>query len=416
MMGGDDQARTQVEAMGGCAVEANAGIEVDLPAAESLGLLEQPVEQLAPVSAAADPRQGREIVDVEVVAPGEAVAGAEAGYGTGAGPALLEEPDQPVTLGAKRPVDQADEGLLVGEIGAQRLHDGKGQTGVRRQQLADHARILAPPVGSPALPNVDAGGTELHFVRAGSGEPMLLIQGMSATHLTWGRAFLALLEHSFDCIVFDNRGMGLSGPAQMPFAIADLAGDAVGLLDALEIERVHIVGISMGGMIAQELALAYPERIRSLTLGATYCGGPQGTLMGDEDLRMLGAAMASGDREQVFRAMWEINLSPSFRAEESRYDAFREMAVELRAPKEVILQQMQACAAHDTSARLNQVTVPTQVIHGTADRLLGVNNGIQIATLIGIEPQLLDDVGHMFWWEQPERSAALIGEHAQAPA
>ena len=265
------------------------------------------------------------------------------------------------------------------------------------------------------MPTVDAGGTELHYVRAGSGEPMLLIQGMSATHMAWGRAFLAPLEESFDCVVFDNRGMGLSGPAQMPFTTADMAGDVVALLDALEIESAHIVGISMGGMIAQELALAHPERIRSLTIGATYCGGPDGTLMADEDLRMLGAAMASGDREQVLRAMWVINLSPDFRADESHYAAFHAMAIELQAPKDVIFQQMQACANHDTSARLGDVKVPTQVIHGTADRLLGVNNGAQIAALLSVEPQLLEGVGHMFWWEQPERSAALVREHALAP-
>jgi 3-oxoadipate enol-lactonase len=266
------------------------------------------------------------------------------------------------------------------------------------------------------MPSIDAGGTELHYLRAGSGEPMLLIQGMSATHMAWGRAFLAPLEESFECIVFDNRGMGLSGPAQLPFSTADMADDTAALLDALEIERAHVVGISMGGMIAQELALAHSERIRSLTLGASYCGGPEGTLMGEEDLRMLGAAMASGDREQVLRAMWEINLSPGFRAEESRYAAFQEMAVALRAPQEVIFQQMKACAAHDTSTRLAEVEVPTQVIHGTVDRLLGVNNGMQIAALLSVEPQLLEDVGHMFWWEQPERSAALVREHALTPA
>jgi 3-oxoadipate enol-lactonase len=265
------------------------------------------------------------------------------------------------------------------------------------------------------MPSVDAGGTELHYLRAGAGEPMLLIQGMSATHMAWGLPFLAPLEQSFECVVFDNRGMGLSGPAELPFEIVDLAGDTLALLDALEIERAHVLGISMGGMIAQELALAHPERIRTLSLGATYCGGPQSKMLADEDLRMLGAAMSSADRERVLRAMWEINLSPDFRAEESRYAAFHEMAVALQAPKDVIFQQMQAIAAHDTSARLGQISVPTQVIHGTADRLLPVDNGIQIASLISVEPKLLDGVGHMLWWEQPEASAALVRDHALAP-
>jgi 3-oxoadipate enol-lactonase len=264
------------------------------------------------------------------------------------------------------------------------------------------------------MPSIDAGGTELNYERAGSGAPMLLIQGMSATHLTWGRPFLEALEHHFDCIVFDNRGMGHSGQAELPFTVADLAADTVGLLDALGIEKAHVVGISMGGMIAQEIALAHPERIATLTLGATYCGGPEGTLMDPEDLQMLGAAMASGDREQVLRAMWVINLSPTFREDDSRYDAFREMATALPAPREVILQQMRACGAHDTSARLAQISIPTRVIHGTADRLLKVANGLQIASLLSVEPQLLEGIGHMFWWEQPERSAALVRSHVTA--
>src|SRR4051794_38796854 len=176
------------------------------------------------------------------------------------------------------------------------------------------------------MPTVDAAGTELSYKRAGKGEPLLLIQGMSGTHMTWGRPFLDELEESFDCIVFDNRGMGESGPARLPFTTADLAGDTVGLLDALGLESAHIVGISMGGMIAQELALDHPRRVRTLTIGASFCGGPEGRLMARSDLELLGAAYASGERERVLRAMWEINFSPTFREDDSRFAAFREMA------------------------------------------------------------------------------------------
>jgi pimeloyl-ACP methyl ester carboxylesterase len=266
------------------------------------------------------------------------------------------------------------------------------------------------------MPSVDASGAELHYLRAGEGEPMLLIQGMSATHLAWGRPLLEELERSFECIVFDNRGMGLSGQAELPFTTADLAGDAVALLDALEIESAHVVGISMGGMIAQELALAHPERIRTLTIGASYCGGPEGTLMAPEDLQMLGTAYASGEREQVFRAMWEINLSPGFRADDSRFAAFAEMGSALPAPQPVVLQQMRACAEHDTHERLGQISLPTLVVHGDVDRLLGPNNGREIAALIPASRlEMLAGIGHMFWWEQPQRSAELIREHALAP-
>jgi pimeloyl-ACP methyl ester carboxylesterase len=267
------------------------------------------------------------------------------------------------------------------------------------------------------MPNVEVAGSTLHYERAGSGEPLLLIQGMSATHLAWGRPFLSRLEQSFDCVVFDNRGIGRSAPTEGRFTTADLAADAAGLLEALGVERAHVLGISMGGMIAQELALAQPERLKTLTLGATYCGGEGSSLMGPGEAELLGAAMGSGDADRVFRAMWEINLSPGFRKDDSGFAAFVEMASALPAPRDLVFRQMRACVQHDTQARLGQIEVPTLVVHGTEDRVLGVGNGRQIAALIpGARLQELDGVGHMFWWEQPERSAELIREHALTPA
>ncbi len=265
------------------------------------------------------------------------------------------------------------------------------------------------------MPSVDAGGIELHYERSGEGEPLLLIQGMSGTRRAWGKPFLAALEQSFECIVFDNRGIGSSGPATSPFSVADMAADTAALLDALELDAVHVLGISMGGMIAQELTLAGPGRVRTLTLGCTYCGGPEGTLMRPEDVQRLIEAYTARDREGVRRLMWELNLSPTFREDDGRYAEFRAMTEELSAPGAVVQEQMKATVAHDTSTRLGEVDLPTLVIHGTADRLLVADNGIQVASLLSVEPQLLEGVGHMFWWEQPERSAALVRDHALAP-
>jgi pimeloyl-ACP methyl ester carboxylesterase len=266
------------------------------------------------------------------------------------------------------------------------------------------------------MPNVEANGGELHYERSGSGEPLLMIQGMSATHLAWGEELLDALRPEFETIVFDNRGMGRSGRAELPFEVADMAADTAALMEALELESAHVLGISMGGAIAQELALAHPDKIRTLTLGATFCGGPEAVLMAPEDLQMLGAAYASGDPEQVFRAMWEINLSPRFREDDSRFEAFREMGSQLPAPRAVVMQQMRACAEHDTSGRLDGISVPTLVVHGTADRLIVISNGETIARSIPAPLERLEGVGHMFWWEQPERSAELVRGHALAAA
>ena len=238
---------------------------------------------------------------------------------------------------------------------------------------------------------------------------------MSANHLAWGRAFSSLLERDFEVIAFDNRGMGLSSPVAEAFSIAEMAADTAALLEALEIESAHVMGISMGGMIAQELALAHPGKLRSLTLGCTYCGGEGSQLMDPADFQGLVEAMASGDAQRVFRAMYELNLSPGFRAEEGRYAEFTAMAEALPAPRETIGLQVQAIAAHDTSARLPDIAAPTLVIHGTADRVLGYPNGPLIAGLIpGARLETYEDVGHMFWWEQPERTADLVRQHALA--
>jgi pimeloyl-ACP methyl ester carboxylesterase len=263
------------------------------------------------------------------------------------------------------------------------------------------------------VPTVRTPAAELHYERAGPGEPLLLIQGMSGTHVAWGEPFLGPLREHFDVTAFDNRGIGLSAPVDGPFTIAEMAEDTAALMGELGLESAHVVGISMGGMIAQELALAHPERLRSLTLGCTYCGGPGSQLMPEENARKLMEGLASGDREKAIRAAYEVNLSPAFRADESRFAAFHEMATSVPAAKETIQLQIQAIFGHDTSGRLGEISAPTLIVHGIEDGVLPYPNGELIASLMPaarLEP--LEGVGHMFWWEQPEVSADLIREHA----
>jgi pimeloyl-ACP methyl ester carboxylesterase len=265
------------------------------------------------------------------------------------------------------------------------------------------------------MPSVEIGQHELHYQRGGSGEPLLLIQGMSGTHVSWGEPFLELLRRDFEVIVFDNRGIGHSGPVAGAFTIVEMAEDTKGLLDALELDTVHVLGISMGGMIAQELALAHPERLWTLALGCTYCGGPGSRLMPEENLRKLAEGMASGDRGKAIQAGYEVNLSPAFRAEEGNFAAFEAMATSVPARRATIELQMQAILGHDTSARLGEISLPTLIVHGTEDGVLPVENGKLIASLMPeAHLELLEGVGHMFWWEQPERSAELLREHAAA--
>jgi pimeloyl-ACP methyl ester carboxylesterase len=265
------------------------------------------------------------------------------------------------------------------------------------------------------MPKAAVKEIELHYERAGSGEPLLLIQGMSGTHVSWGEPFKGGLEESFDVVAFDNRGIGLSDRVSEPFTIAEMAADTAALLDELGWESAHVVGISMGGMIAQELALAQPDRLRSLTLGCTYCGGDGSELMPRENAEKLLAAFASGDRDQAIRAGYEVNLSPAFRADEGAFATFQEMATSVPAARDVIQLQLQAILGHDTSGRLGEIATPALIVHGTVDGVLPYANGEMIAGLMpAARFETFNDVGHMFWWEQPGRSAELVREHALA--
>jgi 3-oxoadipate enol-lactonase len=258
-----------------------------------------------------------------------------------------------------------------------------------------------------------AGAVELSYDRDGDGPPLLLIMGMSGTKHHWGESVLEELRHDFDTIVYDHRDAGDSTRTGEPFTIADLAQDAAVLLEALGLDSAHVMGISMGGMVAQELTLAHPDRVRSLTLGCTYCGGEGSVLAGENVMRKLAEAIASGDRERAIRASWEVNVSPSFAANEDAWVKFRATGMRYGLPVEVIMRQMQAIAGHDTSARLPGVRTPTLVVHGTLDELLPVHNGHMIAGLIpDSRLEIFEGVGHMFFLEKPERTAELVREHA----
>jgi pimeloyl-ACP methyl ester carboxylesterase len=265
---------------------------------------------------------------------------------------------------------------------------------------------------------VQVGDFQLDVERAGSGPPLLMIMGLSGTALHWGEPFLAALREDFDVIAFDNRGVGASSRLVDDLvSIAEMAADAAGLIEALGLESAHVLGISMGGMIAQELALNRPELVRTLTLGCTYCGGPGSALASEDVWRRLNEATLSGDRERAIRAGWEVNVSPAFAAKEESWESFRAIAERRAVALPVMMAQLRACAEHDTSTRMPSLRPPTLVVHGTVDEMLPVANGHLIASLVpAADLEILDGIGHLFFWELPERSAELVRGHAAVAA
>jgi len=266
------------------------------------------------------------------------------------------------------------------------------------------------------VPTAGVGEIELDYERSGEGPPLLAIMGMSGTYLHWGEPFLSRLRENFEVIAYDHRGVGSSSRLEGPITIAEMAADAAGLVRALDLDSAHVLGISMGGMIAQELVLANPELVRTLTLGCTYCGGP-GSSFGTAVRERLYEAMSTGDREQALRAAFEINLSPAAAADPELWGRFQSIAAERAVAVAVIMAQVAACVQHDTHARLPTVKAPTLVIHGTADELIPVENARLIASLIpDARLEIFDDVGHLFFWEEPAATAELLRSHAAVPA
>jgi 3-oxoadipate enol-lactonase len=264
---------------------------------------------------------------------------------------------------------------------------------------------------------VRVGEIELDCERSGSGPPLLLIMGMSGTALHWGEPFLAELRRDFEVIAYDHRGVGASTRLHGALTIAQLAEDAAGLLGGLGVDSAHVLGISMGGMVAQELALSHAEQVRTLTLGCTYCGGPNSSLSPHGVRERLAAAMLSGDRQRALRTAWEVNVSPQMAGDEDAYARFLDIAQRRAVAVPVIVAQMQAIIAHDTSARLPSLTMPVLIVHGSADEMLPVGNARLIHSLVaGSRLEILDGAGHMFYWERPQRAAELVRAHAAVPA
>ncbi len=251
----------------------------------------------------------------------------------------------------------------------------------------------------------------LFSVRRGSGEPLVLIMGMGGHHRMWHESFLKLLEADFDLLLFDHRGIGTSDRADGPFTTAELAADVVALLDEAGWSSAHVFGISMGGLVAQELALTHPGRVRTLTLGCTFVG--KGADFSAPGPQRFVEAGSTRDAEVAVRTGFEVNLSAAYRADPVNFELFREESLAVRVPIPVVLLQFQAVLAHDALSRLPELSVPTLVMHGTADDMVAVRNGEQLASAIpGARLEIFEGAGHLFWWEDMDRATALLREHA----
>jgi pimeloyl-ACP methyl ester carboxylesterase len=251
------------------------------------------------------------------------------------------------------------------------------------------------------------GRTHLHWEATGVGEPVLLIMGLGLGGGAWWRT-VPVLARRLRVITFDHRGVGRSRAFSYAYTTSAMADDAATVLDAAGVERAHVYGISLGGMVAQALALRHPERVRSLVLGATSPGGPRAARPSAE----VTAFYRRRPRMAPEEAAWEsvpINYGPRCRAEHvERIE--EDIARRLANPfsERAYRAQLFAAAWHNSLAALSRIAVPTLVVHGALDRVIPVENAHLIAERIpGARLRILEDVGHLYTTEEPEADRAI---------
>jgi len=252
----------------------------------------------------------------------------------------------------------------------------------------------------------------IYWDEQGRGEPILLIMGLAYPSLMWYRT-RPLLASRYRTLVLDNRGIGQSDVPQGPYPIALMASDAAAVLDAAGIESAHLFGVSMGGMIAQEFALQYPERLRSLILGCTAPGGPNAVRAEKRVTEILmGIGLGPEEHARAMRPYVYDSSTPLDRIEE-------DLAIRRQwFPKpEAYKAQLQGIFEWESYSRLEKIAAPTLVIHGEADQLVPAGNADVIASRIkGSQLVKLPNASHIFTTDQPEASLKAImdflGSHA----
>ncbi len=246
---------------------------------------------------------------------------------------------------------------------------------------------------------------KIYWDESGIGEPLLLIMGLGYPSRAWYRT-RPVLEKRYRTIAFDNRGVGRSEMPAGPYPIPLMASDAAAVLDAAGVESSHVFGISMGGMIAQEFALRYPQRVRSLILGCTAPGGPRAVRAEPAATQML---MARGNmtREEAARAAQPFIYHPGTPQHLIEED------LEVRRPwfphPDAYTAQLQGILAWEGYSRISQISAPTLVIHGESDRLVPAGNGKLIAeTICGAKLVMLSNASHIFTTDQPKAAHEAV--------
>ena len=260
----------------------------------------------------------------------------------------------------------------------------------------------------------DSRGVKIGYELTGDGEPLVLVHGLAYDRAGWGR-LPTLLAQTFRVLLIDNRGVGESDAPEGLYAVSQMAADVAAVLDGLGIERTNLFGVSLGGYIAQEFALTYPDRVQKLVLASTAPGGPNAHPMPAAGLEAFGK-YPTMERAAGLRLMVENSLGArGVRDVPGLADEIFAYRLE-HAPSLAAWQaQAYAGATFDAYDRIGAIAAPTLVVQGGADNVVDPRNADLLAELIpNARAEIVPDRGHLLVWEDSERVAELVTEFLQS--
>ncbi len=260
----------------------------------------------------------------------------------------------------------------------------------------------------PEMPVSVVNGVELHWERTGSGARLLFCNGSGST-LADVRPMLDPLAGRFDLLAWDYRGFGGSGPVRRSYAMADIAADVDGLLELVGWDTCRVVGVSFGGMVAQEFAVTHPERVERLAVACTSAGGDGGSSYALQELLELPAEKWIAARLRLLDCRWDnrwLDAHPGDRALADRLTADRDQLDSASAAARRA--QLKARVGHDVWDRLGVITCPTLVASGRYDGIAPVENGRAIASRIRTAEFRGYEGGHAFLFQDPAAMSELV--------
>jgi pimeloyl-ACP methyl ester carboxylesterase len=276
------------------------------------------------------------------------------------------------------------------------------------QQTTDLDNTSTSTINLDNIPSkhVKVGDIDISYKTFGKGDPILLITGYSGSMYSWDPIFLKGLSANHTVIVFDNRGIGNTTIGSKNFTIDQFAADSVGLLDALKINNSDILGFSMGGMIAQQLTLDYPDKVDDLIIYASNCGGNQSIPPNQQMVEQF--TDLSGSPEDIKKRFIPLLFTENWIKQNSNY--MEKFASVKFPPVDILQKQFDAIFSwKGTCDQLDQISQDTLVVTGTDDLVLPSANSLMMAENIpGAWLTQFKDGGHALMFQYPEKLSAIV--------